>query len=186
MWWALAVGAVSYLVPFVLAASVVLALNLVRIDVTRDPLALVSQGLLVLGLVILYEAIPEELIFRAYLYRVLSERLPVWVAIVVQAVLFCVSGIIVGAATGLDRILVFLVFALVLGHLRYVTGTVFTTIGFHAMFQLFAQWSLGEQWITLTVTDPGGWFSIAALGIVPFALAPVVAGFMDRLRAQPH
>lgn len=180
--WALSVGALSYLVPFALAASVVVGFDLAQLEVTGEPLLVLGQGLVVLALVILYEAIPEELIFRGYLFRVLSERLPISLTIVAQAVLFCVAGTIVGAAPTLDRVLLFFVFSLTLGYLRHVTGTVFTTIGFHAMFQLWAQWSLGEQWVTLTVTDVSGWFAIAALGVVPFALAPVVAGILDRLR----
>lgn len=180
--WALSVGALSYLVPFALAASVVIGFDLAQLEVTGGPLMVLGQGLAVLALVILYEAIPEELIFRGYLFRVLSERLPISLTIVVQAVLFCVAGIIVGAAPTLDRVLLFFVFSLTLGYLRHVTGTVFVTIGFHAMFQLCAQWALGEQWATLTVTDASGWFAIAALGVIPFALAPVVAGVLDRVR----
>ncbi|AWB86961.1 CPBP family intramembrane glutamic endopeptidase [Mycetocola zhujimingii] len=180
--WALLVGALSYLVPFALAASVVFGLGLAQLQVTGEPLMVLAQGLVVLALVVLYEALPEELIFRGYLFRVLSERLPISLTIVVQAVLFCGAGIIVGAAPTLDRVLLFFVFSLTLGYLRHVAGTVFVTIGFHAMFQLCAQWALGEQWATLTVTDASGWFAIAALGVVPFALAPVVAGILDRLR----
>lgn len=184
MLWGLALGAVSYLVPFLLAASVVLGVNLATLEVAPDPLAVAGQGIIVLALVILYEAVPEELIFRGYLFRVLAEHFPAWLTILAQALMFCAFGVIVGAAVTLDRVLLFFVFALSLGYLRQLTGTVFATIGFHAVFQMVAQWSLGEQWVTVTVSDPAGWFSLVTLGLVPFAAAPSLAALINRWRAS--
>jgi membrane protease YdiL (CAAX protease family) len=181
----LALGVVGYLVPFLGATIVIMALNLAAFDVPAGPLDLARQGLLVLVLVILYEAVPEELIFRGYLFQVLAERFSAWLTILLQALLFCAFGVIVGAAVTLDRILLFFVFSISLGYLRHVTGTVFATIGFHAVFQMLAQWSLGEQWRTLSVTDPGEWFALVALGIAPFALAPAVAALLIRWRNRP-
>jgi membrane protease YdiL (CAAX protease family) len=177
-------GVVGYLVPFSVATIVIVALNLAAFEIPAPPLEVASQGLLVLVLVILYEAVPEEIIFRGYLFRVLAERFSSWLTILVQALLFCAFGVIVGAAVTLDRILLFFVFSISLGYLRQVTGTVFATIGFHAVFQAIAQWSLGEQWGTLSVTDPGGWFALVALGIAPFALAPAVAALLMRRRSR--
>ena len=180
----LTLGAVGYFVPFLGATIVVLALNLVSFQVLAPPLEVVGQGLLVLVLVVLYEAVPEELIFRGYLFRVLAERLSGWLTILVQALMFCAFGVVVGAAGTLDRILLFFVFSISLGYLRQITGTVFATIGFHAVFQLLAQWSLGDRWNTLTVTDPGGWYALVALGIVPFACAPALAAALVRMRPR--
>jgi membrane protease YdiL (CAAX protease family) len=178
----LALGALSYSVPFLMAASVVLMLNLAQVEVSTNALDVVGQGLAVLVLVLLYEAVPEELIFRGYLFRVLSERLPVWATIIGQALLFTAFGAIVGAAASLDRVVTFFLFSVSLGYLRQVTGTVYATIGFHAVFQLLAQWLLGEQWGTLSVNDPEQWFSLVALGLAPFALAPVIAAIIVRSR----
>jgi membrane protease YdiL (CAAX protease family) len=177
-----ALGALGYLVPFLVAAAAILGLGLARLDVTADPLTVVAQGALVLALVLAYEAVPEELIFRGYLFRVLAERVPAWFTIVGQALLFCAFGTVIGAAGTLDRVLLFFVFSLSLGVLRHVTGTVFATIGFHALFQLLAQWSLGEQWSALTLDDRQGWFALVALGLAPFAFAPVVARAVVRRR----
>jgi membrane protease YdiL (CAAX protease family) len=171
----LALGAASYLAPFLLAASTILALNLAQLQVEGTPLAVIGQGLLVLLLVILYEAVPEELIFRGYLFAVLAERLSGWLTILVQAALFCAFGALIGAATTVDRIVFFFLFSVSLGYLRLVTGTVFATIGFHAVFQLLAQWLVGDRWNTLNLSDPDEWFALIALGLAPFALAPVVA-----------
>jgi membrane protease YdiL (CAAX protease family) len=176
----LAQGVVGYLIPFGAATFVILLLGIVRFDIPADPLTVIGQGLLVLTLVILYEAVPEELIFRGYLFRVLAERLPSWLTILVQALMFCGFGIVVGAAATFDRILLFFVFSLALGVLRQVTGTVFATIGFHAVFQMLAQWSLGDRWNAVVASDPGEWYGLVALGIAPFALAPVVARALMR------
>jgi membrane protease YdiL (CAAX protease family) len=177
----LAIGAVGYLVPFLVAAVAILGLGLARVDVT-EPLTVVGEGLLLLVLVLLYEAVPEELIFRGHLYRVLAERAPVWFTILGQALLFCAFGTLIGAAGTFDRVLLFFVFSLTLGWLRHVTGTVYATIGFHALFQLLAQWSLGERWGALALDDPQGWFALVALGIAPFAFAPLVAAAIVRRR----
>jgi membrane protease YdiL (CAAX protease family) len=176
----IAIGAVSYLLPLLLAATVVLLFNLARIEVTGNGLQIVGEGLAILVLVLLYEAIPEELIFRGYLFRVLAERLPGWATVLAQALLFCAFGAAIGAATNIDRLLLFFFFSISLGYLRQVTGTVFATIGFHAVFQLFSQWLLGEQWPALSLVDPNEWFALAALGLAPFLLAPVVAAVIVR------
>jgi membrane protease YdiL (CAAX protease family) len=182
MWRGLALGALSYSVPFLMAGSVVLMLNLAQVAVSTNALAVVGQGLVLLLLVLLYEAVPEELIFRGYLFRVLSERLPVWATILGQALLFTAFGTLVGAAPTLDRVVTFFLLSVSLGYLRQVTGTVYATIGFHAVFQLMAQWLLGERWGALSVTDTEQWFSLLALGLAPFALAPAVAAIIVRSR----
>jgi membrane protease YdiL (CAAX protease family) len=179
----LTLGAVGYLVPFLLAAVVILSLGLARVEVSPDPAAVIGEGLLLLALVLLYEAIPEELIFRGYVFRVLAERVPVWFTILGQALLFCAFGTVIGAAGTIDRVLLFFVFSISLGWLRHVTGTVFATIGFHAVFQLLAQWSLGDQWGAVIVDDPREWFALVAIGLAPFAIAPLVAGLIARRRS---
>jgi membrane protease YdiL (CAAX protease family) len=171
----LGIGAASYLVPFLLAASTILALNLASLTVDATPFAVLGQGLLVLALVILYEAVPEELIFRGYLFQVLAERLPSWATVLIQAALFCAFGAIIGAATTLDRVVLFFLFSISLGYLRQVTGTVCATIGFHAVFQLLAQWLVGDRWSAVSLSDPEEWFALVALGLAPFVFAPIVA-----------
>jgi membrane protease YdiL (CAAX protease family) len=173
-------GVVGYLVPFFGATIVILAFNFAAFDLPAPPLVAAAQSLLVLILVILYEAVPEELIFRGYLFQVLAERLSTSLTILMQALMFCAFGVVVGAAGTVDRILLFFVFSISLGYLRHITGTVFATIGFHAVFQLLAQWSLGEQWGALQVSDPNGWFALVALGVAPFAFAPAIAALLMR------
>jgi membrane protease YdiL (CAAX protease family) len=176
------IGVASYFVPFLMAGSVVLMLNLAQIEVSTDLLAVVGQGFVLVLLVLLYEAIPEELIFRGYFFRVLSERLPVWATVIGQALLFTAFGFVVGAAVTAERALMFFLMSISLGYVRQITGTVYATIGVHAVFQLLAQWLLGDQWATLGVTDPGQWFALVALGLVPLALAPTIAAIIVHSR----
>ena len=97
-------GALAYAVPFAVGAIVILALGLARFEVAGSAGEIVAHLASVLVLVLIYEAIPEELIFRGYLFSVLRERLATWAAVLVQAALFCAFGIIIGAAQSPDRL----------------------------------------------------------------------------------
>ena len=173
------IGAAGYTLPFAIAAVVVLALGLATVTLTAGLPELLGRALLVLVLVLLFEAIPEELIFRGYLFRVLGERLPVWAVILVQAVLFCAFGAIIGAAVDVERQVLFALFSLALGVIRALSGTVFATIGFHAAFQLITQLSTAK-WGVVVIDDPGLWFRDIAFFLAPLVLGPalIVAGVL--------
>lgn len=168
-------GATSYLVPFAVAGLVILGVGAASISTPGTPAEVAGQLVAVLVLVLLYEAIPEELIFRGYFFTTLAERFPTWVAIVGQAGLFCAFGVVIGAARTPDRFLLFLLFALSLGFIRAATGSVFVTMGFHASFQLAGQPLLGSQWTAISLDDPDRWFADLALGLSPFIFAPIIA-----------
>lgn len=120
------------------------------------------------ALVLLYEAIPEELVFRGFLYTALAGRWSPAVAVGGQAVLFTVWGTVIGASASIDRIVLFAVFAALLGALRAVTGSVWTCMGFHTAFQVTAQLLTGDHWSQAEVADPGGTVSALAFVAVPF------------------
>lgn len=168
-------GALAYLVPFMAAAVVIVGLGLASLSVVGSWTDVLGELLIVLVLVLMYEAIPEELVFRGYIFASLAERWPPWAAVVGQAVLFCLFGAAVGAARSGDRLLLFLLFSLSVGATRQVTGSVFATIGFHAVFQLATQSVLGDQWSALSLSDPDRWFTDLAFGLVPLACGPVIA-----------
>ena len=146
------VGALSWLLPAALGLGTALVLGA---SVTPSaPAAQIVLSLLVLTLLVLiYEAVPEELIFRGYLFRNLNTALSAWLAVVAQAVLFTLWG------TGLwvlgngwevlaERLPLFFGMGLVLGGIRLVTGNVWACVGFHLAFQVAAQallsWGLFE------------------------------------------
>jgi membrane protease YdiL (CAAX protease family) len=69
-----------------------LALGWVRISVSAPGTGILLLILYLPLLVFLYEALPEELVFRGYFYRNLSERFARWTAVLAQATLFTLWG----------------------------------------------------------------------------------------------
>ena len=169
----LGIGALSYAVPCAIAGAIIIALSLATLDVEPGRL---WQFLVVLVLVLLFEAIPEELIFRGVIYASLRTRLKAWVAIVIQALLFCAFGALIGAAQTPDRLLLFLTMSIALGIIRAATGSVYTTIGFHAAFQVLTQAIFNEQWDVATLVDPELWFRDVAFFLAPMVIAPLAVG----------
>lgn len=102
------------------------------------------------ALVFTSEALPEELAFRGYLYTNLAERLPRWMAVCTQALLFTFWGFalvalqpLLGAGAswsiGLERFLLFLTFAIALALVRLWLGSLWASVGFHWAFQTVMQ-----------------------------------------------
>lgn len=173
-WRAAGAGALGYLVPWAAASLVVLAATSVTVVMQQDWWVLTGQGAGLLVLVVLYEAIPEELVFRGLLYGTLAERTPVWAAVLGQCVLFCSFGAVIGAARTVDRLVLFALFSLTLGAIRAMTGSVMATIGFHAAFQLVAQLLVGGHWDAVDVSDPDRWYADLAVGLVPLLIGPLL------------
>lgn len=168
------VGAVAYLLPTLPALVAVLASGVAEVRPTLPLPQLLGQGTLLLALVLAFEAIPEELIFRDLVQTSLARMLRPWLAVVLQAALFTAFGAAIGAGLTADRLAVFVVFALVQGTIRQVVGSVGAPMGFHAAFQLTAQWLLGGSWDAWAVRDPQLW--LAGAIFVPAALlGPLVA-----------
>jgi membrane protease YdiL (CAAX protease family) len=131
---------------------------------------LVTAGLL--PLVFLYEALPEELVFRGYVYRNLATALPRWGAVFAQAALFTVWATVIGAAESVDRVLLFFVFGLIQGMFRSATGMLWPAIGFHLAFQVVAQLFSTDQG-QFTIGEPAV-LQIAVFGLLPFATSVLI------------
>ena len=157
-----------------------LATGLIRFELHGSVLDLVLQTALLLVLVLALEAIPEELIMRDLIQRSLTALAGRWLAVVGQAVLFVAWGWLIGAATSIDRIVLFFVFSIVQGLTRMWTGTVAATIGFHAAFQLLAQLLLGDSWPVVELIDPDRWFELA---VAAPALVVPLAAYQMRTRS---
>lgn len=89
-----------------------------------------------------YEAFPEELTFRGYLFRNLNTRYPRWLALILQVFLFvlapiAVTGFMVAAGLGtwdlitVQYIVNLIAFGTVLQLLRIVSDNLWINIGFH-------------------------------------------------------
>lgn len=172
----------SYLVPAAIAVTALVAFGPASIALGGDPLAFVGQIALLAVFVALFEAVPEEFLVRGWVFGALAERWASWIAVVGQAVFFCTWGALLGAAPTVDRLIVFGLFALVQGVLRAQSGSVACTIGFHLAFQIVAQFLLNARWDAVTLVDPGEWVALVGIGLVPFAVAPLIAGRLLRRR----
>lgn len=173
-WWPFLVGALSWLLPAAVGLGVALALGASvtpAVPLTEIVLSLAALTVLVL----LYEAVPEELIFRGYLFRNLTTAMSAWVAMFAQAALFTLWGTGLWVLTGgwdvlAERLPLFLGMGVVLGCLRVVTGNVWACVGFHLAFQVAAQGLL--NWDLFEV---GGLDTVmGTVFLLPFALGVTV------------
>ena len=183
-WRPLLVGLVCWLIPATFGVIVCVTFGWTEISLNQ-PLSetlLLAMGLIVL--VFIYEALPEELIFRGYFYRNLTTAMPRWKAVLVQAILFVVWGLLNGGPNSLDRSLLFFVAGIVLGVFRVVTGSIWASIGFHLAFQTVAQLfgSIGDQF---TVTESEA-LTLVAFGILPFATGITLLNTIYKDRPSWH
>lgn len=171
----LAVGMLAYLLPASLAITALVAFGPASIDVVGDPVAIVGQLLFLAVLVAAFEAVPEEFLVRGWVFGALAQRWRTGIAILGQAAFFCLWGLAIGAAPTVDRLIFFALFAIVQGVLRAQTGSVACTIGFHLAFQIVAQFLINVRWDAATLHDPGEWVTLIGIGLVPLAVAPLLA-----------
>ncbi|MFI6265600.1 lysostaphin resistance A-like protein [Micromonospora sp. NPDC051006] len=176
------VGAAIWLLPALSAIAGCVALGWVRIDLLHSPAALLLLVATQIVLVFLLEALPEELVFRGYLFVNLAERLRRWGTILAQAALFAAWGVLVGSVDDPVRLAVFLGFGVGLGYLRALTGTIWAGVGLHVAFQTVAQLLSGTQVPAFSVTGFGV-LTFLALGVVPFGVGLPI---LERLlRSRP-
>lgn len=171
-WRSFLIGAACYLLPAAIGLTAVVALGVVEITVDASLVELLVLVGSLLVLAFLFEAFPEELVFRGYIYRNLTTAYPRWAAVGGQAVLFTLWGVAIGAAPTVGRVGVFLAVAAVIGAIRVITGDVWACIGFHLAFQTVQQLFAGGGWTgdPFVVSNPGT-LEFVAFGIVPFAFA---------------
>ncbi len=169
------IGLFAFLLPSAAGLAIALIAGVATLTMTvRAPAMLASLALTCIT-VLIYEAIPEELIFRGYLYRNLAERLGPWAAAVLQAILFAIFGTALWVYTSgwdvlMERGLIFLGMGVVLGCLRVMSDSVWACIGFHLGFQVTAQTILG---MNFSVQGPMELFVM----VPPFVLATTIFAF---------
>jgi membrane protease YdiL (CAAX protease family) len=110
--------------------------------------------------------------------------MPLWMAVLGQALLFTAWGFANGGENSLDRTVLFFSFAIVVGIFRATTGSVWASIGFHLAFQTIAQ----------LVGTVGGQFSVEgsqlllmfAFGTLPFILGLTLLNSFYKNRPNWH
>lgn len=190
-WRPFLIGTASFVVPSVIGLTVAVVAGWVRITSTAAPIGLLAGILFTVATVLLLEAVPEELIFRGYVYRNLSSAMAPLVAVLVQAGLFALLGtalwvVTTGWGVLLERGGLFLAMGVLLGILCLISGSVWNPIGFHLGFQVIAQSLLTNPAVQV---DNAVGLTIAA--IVPgFVFAVAITSFSTRrkpnwLTAEP-
>jgi hypothetical protein len=156
-------------------------------DVGFGPPTWMMVGWLLLQLVLAftYEAVPEELALRGYIYTNLSERTPRWLAVLGQAVLFMLWAFaLVGLLQALgvrtswsidtDRAILFLTFGVSLALVRLWTGSLWGSIGYHLAFQV-VMGLLSLDRLTVVRVDAS---DLASVGIMLWAFGIVLGGVL--------
>nr|WP_255437462.1 CPBP family intramembrane glutamic endopeptidase [Thalassobacillus sp. CUG 92003] len=114
-------------------------LGWVEIDVQADLNYLLLSILILFITVFLIEALPEELIFRGYIYRYLNVLFPHWGTIILQAILFSLFAYFIGAMYSAEQLQFIPGFAIILGVFRAISGSVWAAIGFHVAIMTATQ-----------------------------------------------
>jgi membrane protease YdiL (CAAX protease family) len=171
-WRPLLFGMACWLVPAAAGIATCAGFGWIEMTALAPPMEILWTVGQLLVLVLIFEALPEELVFRGYLQSNLATRWGPWPAIWAQAALFTGWGVVNGGDVTLERTALFLTFAVVMGRLRLITGTVWAPIGFHLAFQTVAQ-LFGAVGGAFQVT-PSSVLAIVAFGALPFSVASIV------------
>jgi membrane protease YdiL (CAAX protease family) len=174
-WRSLLIGMSWWIAPAVASLLVATAAGWVSVEFSRFDTKFVLLAFSLPALVFLYEAFPEELVFRGYIFTTLAARLAGWQAVLIQGALFTAWGVLIGAADSLARIVVFAMFSIVVGLLRLATGDIWASIGFHLAFQSVTQ--LFSAAVREGALEIGGQDFVEgmAFGLIPVSCAVVVA-----------
>jgi uncharacterized protein len=158
-------GMAAWLIPAGIGFALCAAIGWAEVSTDASFGAIVLNVLSLLVLVFVFEAFPEELIFRGYIFHVLASRWALRTVVVGQALLFTLWGMLNGGGISVDRVALFIIFGLILGAIRAITGSVWATIGYHLAFQTVAQ----------LFGSVGGQFVVSqALGLVAFGILPAM------------
>lgn len=160
------VGAGWYIVPAVVGLVIASLFGVVEISINTSFGDAVSAIALVAVLVFLSEALPEEIIFRGYIFSKLTTFSGRWVTIFLQSAIFLIFAFMIGALDNwLDASFIF-TFGISLGILRAAVGSVAAPVGFHLACMTMQQ-SFSSQWGPFTVAD------LATLQTFIFGMMPI-------------
>lgn len=175
-WKPFIIGGLAYLIPAVSSMLIFVLFGWTEISLEGTYGEFFQQLVLLVGLVFLFEALPEELIFRGYMYRNLNTVFNRSKAILYQSILFTLFGIAIGAGLSIDRILIFFFMSIVIGTIRVNTGDVWSAVGFHLVFQTIQQ-IFGSH--VLTTSNPVV-TEMIIFGVIPFSFALTVVKLFEK------
>lgn len=132
-------GFFLWVIPASIGLFICLMFEWVEITLQTDFYVLLVSILILFITVFLMEALPEELIFRGYIYSYLNGLFPHWITVILQALLFSLFAYFIGAMYSVEQIQFLPGFAIILGYFRAVSGNVWTPIGFHVAIMTATQ-----------------------------------------------
>lgn len=127
------------------------ALDWVEIEQWHEPQYWIGALLLNMLIAFFYEALPEELALRGFVYDVLRQRFTVWLSVLTQTLIFVLFSIgvsllqvIVGMAAveslfNIPHMMLLFFFGIALALLRIGTGSLWAAIGFHLGYLAMAR-----------------------------------------------
>lgn len=124
-------GLLLWAIPASIGLFICVILGWVEIKIHTDLNYLLMSILILFITVFLIEALPEEFIFRGYIYRYLNVIFPHWSTIILQTLLFSLFAYFIGAIYSVEQLQFIPGFAIILGVFRAISGSVWTSIGFH-------------------------------------------------------
>lgn len=124
-------GFLLWTIPASIGLFSCVILGWVEIKVHTDLNNLLMSILILFITVFLMEALPEEFIFRGYIYRYLNVVFPHWGTLILQTLLFSLFAYFIGAIYSVEQLQFIPSFAIILGVFRAISGSVWTSIGFH-------------------------------------------------------
>ncbi|MBO1005057.1 CPBP family intramembrane glutamic endopeptidase [Pseudogracilibacillus auburnensis] len=124
-------GLLIWVIPAFIGTIISLMFGLVEIKIHSDLNYLLFSIFILFIIVFLIEALPEEFIFRGYIYRYLNALFPHWITVILQTLLFSLFAYFIGAMYSIEQIQFLPAFAIILGLVRAISGNVWTSIGFH-------------------------------------------------------
>ncbi|SFD41793.1 hypothetical protein SAMN05216238_101249 [Lentibacillus persicus] len=133
------IGFFLWTIPASIGIYICLMLGWVEINVYTDFSYLLLSILILSVTVFFIEALPEELIFRGYIYSYLNALFPHWGTIILQALLFSLFAYFIGAIYSVEQLQFIPGFAIILGVFRAISGSLWTSIGFHVAIMTATQ-----------------------------------------------
>lgn len=128
------------------------ALGLISMEEWGAPLSWIGALLLNMLIAFFYEALPEELAMRGFVYDVLRHRLSVWQSVLVQALVFIAFSagislllVVIGIAPAASlaalpsQLILHFFFGIALALIRVWTGSLWASIGFHLGYLAMAR-----------------------------------------------
>ncbi|KJB85782.1 hypothetical protein AZ66_22665 [Paenibacillus sp. E194] len=177
--------------------------GLIVIEEWHTPDQWVAALLINVCFAVFYEALPEELGLRGFLYDVLRHRFPAWLSVLLQTLLFvCLTtavaliqafvGLTPGVSLDISYIVIIFCFGIGLQLLRLWSGSLWASIGFHLTYLEILRFVIWPNQyrvppiLTYQESEPGltGLFAIGMMQIGSIIVSLVILSTIRIIRKK--